>query len=462
MLEPGMPKTERLGPLDKVFLEVENDGPPAAVGGIMEMEGKAPTLAAFRKFIQSRLPGMERFRQVVDPAPLRVRAPKWKEVEVDINHHVTQIKLKPGDSLDPVVTKLISKKLDRAYPLWDMNLVTGYKEGEWAIIMRMSHSIADGQGASILMGQLIDLNPEGSMSLADGIVAMTKASLGNDHNEDDKDLTRAEKARKAAYDGFAELGNFISAIPASVETLRKGFVPQTASELAGPVSNKRLYVHDVYDLAAVKEARKSFKGATINDIVLTAVAQGFRAMLEARGSEVPPNRTVRALMPISLRKDLRSNNQIGMLPAPLPVGETDLKKSMKKVNEYTKISKQSWSPYMLDDIIKVSNKITPTLFQEWFYSKTADWGEMLADAIVTNVPGSPVPVYVMGHKLVQSSPVIPIFAGVRICVGVTSYRDNLNIGITGDGENAKDVDVLLEGIIAGFDAICELAAAKSK
>jgi len=46
----------------KSWLEVEKDDPPAAVGGIMEMEGQAPTLAAFRKFIKSRLPGMERFR----------------------------------------------------------------------------------------------------------------------------------------------------------------------------------------------------------------------------------------------------------------------------------------------------------------------------------------------------------------------------------------------------------------
>ena len=50
---------------------------------------------------------------------------------------------------------------------------------------------------------------------------------------------------------------------------------------------------------------------------------------------------------------------------------------------------------------------------------------------------------------------------MRIIVGITSYMDELTIGVTGDGEYAADVDVLVAGIQAGFDELCNAAAAKS-
>ena len=74
---------------------------------------------------------------------------------------------------------------------------------------------------------------------------------------------------------------------------------------------------------------------------------------------------------------------------------------------------------------------------------------------------APATNYDEGHQamlraaVTNQLPVIPIEGALRIIVGITSYAEDLNIGITGDGEHATDVDVLLVGIQAGFDQILE-------
>jgi hypothetical protein len=76
--------------MDEMFLDVEQSGPSVAVGSVMEVAGKAPTLAGLKKFIGARLEGMPRFRQVVVPSRSKVRHAKWVDVDPDLDHHIEQ------------------------------------------------------------------------------------------------------------------------------------------------------------------------------------------------------------------------------------------------------------------------------------------------------------------------------------------------------------------------------------
>ena len=87
--------------------------------------------------------------------------------------------------------------------------------------------------------------------------------------------------------------------------------------------------------------------------------------------------------------------------------------------------------------------------------------ELFSETLVTNVPGPMIDLYFMGHPAKGNIPIIPIEGSMRIIVGITSYKHDLNIGITGDGEHAQDVDVLLAGILSGFDEICKLGAERA-
>jgi diacylglycerol O-acyltransferase len=171
--------------------------------------------------------------------------------------------------------------------LWDATLVSGYSSEKWCVIIRLHHSIADGQGALILLGRLIDLSPEGGVTLADAIVAMTVPPEQDEPTESESDGGLAGLSAKlvqAVEAGFETAGQFISTYPDTVRTLAN-MLPQRSSELTGMVSGRRVWVGGHYPLADVKRARKAFLGVTINDMVLASVAYGFTKLLESRGDD---------------------------------------------------------------------------------------------------------------------------------------------------------------------------------
>jgi len=449
-------KMERLGSMDSAFLDVEKSGPSVAVGSASRVLGKAPTIEELRTFVDGRLEEMPRFRQRVVASRTKMRQSKWVSTRPDLEHHVIQIVLKPGDLIDVAVTQIMERPLDRKRPLWDCTLVTGYSKTEWCCVWRLHHSIADGQGAMILLGRTIDLAPDGGFTLADAIESMSAHSDDGGEKEELPGGFEGLAARtvKAIEAGFEGAGQFLSSYPDTVRTL-VNLAPRRATDLTGPVSAQRKWVSGQYSLADVKDARKSLKGVTINDIVLAGVTAGFRALIESRGHD-PAGRTVRAVMPISLRTNMDSNNQVGILPAPLPVGETDPLKRIKLIKQATKHSKRSMLPIIADKAIKMTEKVTPAPLQELVLSHSGQSTQYFSETLVTNVPGPMVPMYFMGQEILSNTPIIPIEGTMRIIVGITSYLGQLNIGVTGDGEHAPDVDVLMAGIIDGLDEIVRL------
>ncbi len=276
---------DRLSSMDSAFLDIETSGPSVAVGAVLVVSGHAPTLAEVKAFISERLPKMERLHQRVQPSRTKLRQSKWVSVDPDLDHHVKEVTLPKGDSYDTVVSSLMEVPMDRARPLWDATLVSGYSADEWALIIRLHHSIADGQGALILIGELIDLSADGSFRLADGI----KLMMAPKESEQDEQIEAEHKvdeittkAIQSLEKGFDTFGKFISTYPDTVRSLI-ALAPRRPSELTGHVSAKRRWVGGQFSLTDVKQARKAFKGVTINDMVLASVAYGFSRLLEFGG-----------------------------------------------------------------------------------------------------------------------------------------------------------------------------------
>lgn len=443
---------ERLGPVDAMFLELEKSGPPVAVGAVSEIPGKAPDIDAVRDFVAGRLDGMPRFRQRVEASRSKVRAMKWVDVEPDLTHHV-RVMASDG-SLDEAVSELMELPMDSDKPLWDLTVLTGYAPDRWAFVIRLHHAIADGQGALILIGHLIDMTPDGGFTLADAVASMAR---GDDEPTDDvpdrsgRVAAFADKTGRSVDMVFQLLGDFIATYPDTMRALGD-MMPRRRSELTGQVSGSRTWVSGHYPLPDVKTARKGYKGATINDLVLAAVAIGFTTLLESRGED-PAGRTLRAVMPVSLRRNMKANNQVGLLPAPLPLGDMPAAERIRQIRLATKRSKRSKLPLITDELAKATAKVTPAPIMDAVVGGSGGATAFVAETLVTNVPGPKMPLYFMGREVANQTPVIPIEGALRIIVGITSYADELNIGITGDGEHATDVDVLLRGIQAGFRSI---------
>ena len=98
-----------------------------------------------------------RYRQKVRWVPGHLANPVWvDDSDFDITFHVRRSALpRPGsdEQLRELVSRLMSRRLDRNRPLWEMYLVEGLGGGRIAIISKTHHAMVDGISA-IDIGQV--------------------------------------------------------------------------------------------------------------------------------------------------------------------------------------------------------------------------------------------------------------------------------------------------------------------
>jgi WS/DGAT/MGAT family acyltransferase len=235
--------------------------------------------------------------------------------------------------------------------------------------------------------------------------------------------------------------------------------PNTPSSLNGSIGPHRTWDWARTRLSDVKIVRGAF-GGTVNDVVLAVITRGFRDLLMSRGESVR-GRDVRTMVPVSVRADEdrgNFNNQVSAMFATLPVGLDDpidrlnsirvqmegLKESKQAVAGSVLTSLSGFAPPLLLALgARAAGRITPNNLQ----------------TVTTNVPGPQFPLYACGRRMLEAIPYVPLMYPIRIGVAIFSYDGNLAFGVTGDYDEASDIDVLCEGIVDGMDELVALAGA---
>jgi diacylglycerol O-acyltransferase / wax synthase len=449
---------DRLHALDAAFLELEEPGPAVAVGVAAILDGPCPPVSEVRAMVADRLPGMHRLAQRVVPDPSGLRRPTWVDVpDLDLAEHVTAVRAAGGD-LEAVVSARIATAMRHDRPLWDLAVVRDLPDRRWALVWRVHHTIADGVGAMILLGHAFDLDPSGSAgTLADAVLAARVLPGGREPGPADAHphslAAQAVSAVESAGGGLARL---VGRLPGVARTAADA-APRPPSPLTGPLSDRRRWVSATAPVAAAKVARRAF-GGTVNDVVLAAVTSGYRDLLLARGEDVS-GRRVRVLIPVNLRPgdDGSSDNQVSAMIATLPVGEPDPVRRLADVAATTRRLKEVGAPIVGTALLGLVDGLVPSAVQDAVVSHAVWVPEWFVETIVTNVPGPQFPLWVMGRPVRTLTPMIPLGGHLRVIVGVVSYDGDLDIGVTGDGEHARDVDVVAAGIAAGVRELARLA-----
>jgi hypothetical protein len=79
--------------------------------------------------------------------------------------------------------------------------------------------------------------------------------------------------------------------------------------------------------------------------------------------------------------------------------------------------------------------------------------------VATNVPGSRQPLYVLGRRIRELLPYVPIALRMRTGVAVLRYCDQLTFGITLDYDGAPEVELVGRAIADGVTELVEAARA---
>ncbi len=464
-------RADRLHALDLVWLEMQGPGPPIAIGTVAVARGAVPSDDELLAMVSERLDRMPRLRQELDDRGIGLRRPVWVEAEHGVLaahlHHVdaSQAGVHPG--LDAAVGHIMEQPLPSEQPLWDMWVVGGLKD-RWALVWRVHHTIADGVGTMILLGHGFDCSPDGGHTLAETLLA--GSDVGSAQRVQSPSVSTPEPEGYAgprlhpvslASDAGHALGHALGALRGAaphVVPAVTALIPHPPSPLAGPVGPRRVWVSVDVPLAEVRSTGRTV-GATVNDVVLACVTGGFRDLLLSRGEQVE-GRFVRNLVPVSMRPpgDDRAQNRLSGMLGNLPVGIADPGDRLAAVRAGVAHGRGAGTPALASALLGLVDRTVPATVQDLAVGavgRTAPAWFM--DTLTTNVPGPQFPVYLCGRPVLAMYPLIPVAGHTCITTGIFSYDGTLNIGVTGDADQAGDIDVLAGGISRASAELAELA-----
>jgi WS/DGAT/MGAT family acyltransferase len=243
------------------------------------------------------------------------------------------------------------------------------------------------------------------------------------------------------------LGRLRAGWPAVRETLASERAPRSSlNRLIGP-GRRFAVVRSRID--PVKRVAHSY-GATVNDVLMAAIAGGLRDLLLGRAERVD-DVVLRAYVPVSLHQErpgLARGNRDGVMAVSLPIGQPDPAVRLRLIAAETAERKKRSRP-------AAGTLLRNGLAQRAFLRLMAR--QRWANVYVANVPGPPRSLYVAGAPLLELFPVVPLTGNVTLGVGALSYAGQFNITAVADYDACPDVEVFADGV---RDALRSLAASE--
>jgi diacylglycerol O-acyltransferase len=457
---------DRMSAQDASFLYLESDRSPMHVGGVSIFEGPPPEPQQFADHVASKLDQVPRYRQIVRTVMLGIGSPVWiDDPYFNIGYHVRRTALPaPGSDLQlqALVGRVMSQKLDRDKPLWEMWVVEGLEGGRWALLSKVHHCMVDGVAATDLMAVLLDrerdpgepvVPPQWAPGPYPSEAQLLVEALGGGTRMPIEFARGALSALRGPRTIAAELDMTVRGLIASAGLARR----PPSSSLNGALGPHRRWGWARGTLTDVQAVRHAL-GGTVNDVVLAAISGGFRELLLARGE--PVDRPLRSLVPVSVRRPGERgtyNNRVSAMFAELPIGIADPVARLQSVTMQMAGLKESKQAVAGEVLTSLSGFAPPMLLMV---------GARLASRLpqrnintgTTNVPGPQFPLYAGGRRMLESFPYIPLFASVRLAVAIFSYDGKLSFGVSGDYDTTVDLQVLCGGIERGLAELVHAAA----
>jgi len=481
-----MTQMKHLSIVDGAFLHMESAEMPMHVGSLNLFEPPAGYSGegfyeAVKAHVASRLHMAAVFTRKLALMPFDLANPVWiHDDDIDLDYHVRHMVLpRPGslEQLEALAARLHSMLLDRSRPLWEFYIIEGLADGRIGFYGKVHHSAVDGQAGVAMATSLFDLTPEPRVvrpprevranTYQLGVAELLAAALQNQARQIVEGLklvpaltrTLAGAAQKALAERREES-------PEDRAT-RKADKPGSAFKFAPPtpfnhsITNQRAFAAVSLPLPEVKAIGKGL-GASINDMVLWLCSTALRGYL--KDSRELPEKSLVAAVPISLRQegDTSSNNQVAGTLIDLGTNESDPAERLKAIKRGTAAMKKQMGTFR--GIIPTD---FPSLGSPWLISglaslygrsRIADWLRF-ANVTISNVPGSKVPVYLVGARMTDYYPLSIVVHGVALNITVQSHVDKICFGLIACRRAVPDVRELGQQVQKAMNLLRALTAA---
>jgi WS/DGAT/MGAT family acyltransferase len=424
------------------------------VGGTLVVEGAPPSYEELLAHVDNRLNLVPRFRQRIVKIPLGIENPVWADDPgFDVARHVRNVAIpRPGrlDQLRDLIGRLMSEPLDMEHPLWQVYLIDGMRGGRHAYLSKTHHALVDGVAAVDIGMILLDPNP-----------TPTKFKPPKDpwHPAEPKPGTLfAQAAAYAVQRPFKAAGR-AARHTATMPARTAGKVIRSAEALTGlaaggptcpksafnvRIGRDRRVAWARTDLDRLKRGRAAAEGSTVNDVVLSIAAGGLRRFFEGRGEKTPDY--LIALVPVSIRNpgDDELGNRISTILVPLPLSEPDPVRRLEILRDETARLKQTENARAASLIIEATGWTPPTINR---MLSSAMSRPLVFNLVVSNVPGPQQPLYLLGGRIREIYPYVPLSPqNHALSIGLISYDGRVFFGIAGDRDVLPDLDGLADSV----------------
>ncbi len=380
--------------------------------------------------------------------------------DFDMDVHLRRYRLPEGagwrELLDDA-RRMSLTDFDHNRPLWEAALVEGLPGGQAAFLLKLHHSIADGQ-ATVMMGlSLFEFGPEPDVNEAPSPAAPEAEDVGI------RDVTYANLAdtlRRGTDLAVATVRGALDLAKGTVTETRSTWgqawntvtsIGRVASVPDGPMSPVMIgrgttYRFAAFDLpfAGIRTASKEL-GLNVNDAFTASIAMGMDAYHRRHGVVVEQ---LRVNVPISLRGDAgdrtgQASNAVSIARFPIPIAGLTAAEHMESAHELVAHWKQEPAIRLADPLAEVSWLVpVPMLAQ----------AAQASDVTTSNVPGPPIPLFLAGVRMVAAYPLVATI-GAAVNITMVTYDGQAYIGVSADDRAVSDLDELVVDRRAGVAVV---------
>ncbi len=449
------------------FLLMEKRETPMHVGGINLFS--YPEGVNEQEFIASAMDQLQGCSELRKPFGDYVVTGKtglfWAtDQHIDMDYHVRHSALPaPGRyrELFALASRLHTTLLDRTRPLWELHVIEGLQNRQFAVYNKIHHAAIDGVGAMHITQGMCTDDPTAMTGFAPFSLEAYEAYKARYVSRpkpvktpDKRTLRNVLEALKQQYDSSLHLATamrrFGMAFVGRGGNLAVPWhnVPRTSINTR--VSGARRFVAQTFAFDRVKAVCKAMDG-TVNDVVLAMCAGALRRYLLSR-DELPVH-SLKAMAPVSLRNedDLDSTNAVGFITADLATNVYDPEKRLRTIQESMRAGKE-----LLQELSAAEAALFMQLTQlPALLTSILGLGAKLPafSTVVSNVPGPRKPLYWNGARLDGIYPASIVFDGFAMNITLVSYHDQLDFGIVACRRSMPQIQRIIDHL---EDALQEL------
>lgn len=468
---------EPMSALDMSFLRMETATTPMHMGGLFVIDGDQVLTAGgdldigrIRAHVAARLAASPRLTRKVKEVPFELGRPVWVDAgTIDLEHHVrTSTISAPGgwQELLARCEELQMELLDRDRPLFEFHFLTGLDPDVFgphaiALVDKLHHALLDGMSGVESLGLLFDI--DGAVPAATEPPSPVAApNVGRASTEPSALRLAVESALEQGREPGRLLSSTVGAfrhprrlaaeLATTMWSLADLVEPSSASSInRQPVGDQRL-LRPVSVPLEVVHATAHELGGTVNDVVLTAVGSGLRALFASRQETV--DERVTALVPVSTRRsglEEEQGNHVAALVVDLPTKEESLERAFRSTAAQLAELKRHHHADGSDLMLEAADHLPPLAVD--LIARMVSH-QPFVNVVVTNLPGPPTTIRFQGGAVRNAIPIVPLGGNLSLGVAVLSYDGDLTLAFHADAASCRDVDVAAD---AARDAMFELA-----